>query len=425
MIKMLARQLYYVGQTMRNQWKSPEELRKIQEKRLKKLIQYAYDHTELYHKKFREANITPSDFNTLKDIKKFPCVTKAEIRDNFPAGVVSNEYDVSRCLHSATSGSTGEVLHVAYSRAAYEYYMAVTYRNFAALGFKPWHRFAYTRYGPVEIGSQFYEKLGITKRKHISVFLKPADQVAALKKFNPHAITGYPSVMMEWAKLLEGQDNGIHPLFVRTEAELLTKEAKKFMEDTFNCELYEEYGSAEFIHMAFKCLQDGYHISSDSVVLEFLDHGEDVASGEEGTVHITSLVNYAMPFIRYNLNDIAVPLDGVCPCGRTLPLMKLIVGKDEDFFVLPSGKKIGPRLVMPIFEMAAGVKEFRMVQKRKDLLQIDIVPGLTFTEKDSDDLKRTLLGTMGEPVEIVFNLCEDIPRGRHNRPRPMRSLVQG
>jgi phenylacetate-CoA ligase len=132
-----------------------------------------------------------------------------------------------------------------------------------------------------------------------------------------------------------------------------------------------------------------------------------------------------MPFIRYNLNDIAVPLDGVCPCGRTLPLMKLVVGKDEDFFVLPSGKKIGPRLVMPIFEMAASVKEFRMVQKRKDLIQIDIVPGRTFTEKDSDDLKRALLGTMGEPVEVVFSLCEDLPRGRHNRPRPMRSLVQG
>ena len=422
---MFARQFYYVAQTMRNQWKSPDELRKIQETRLKKMIQYAYRHTELYHRKFREANVTPSDFNTLEDLKKFPCVTKAEMRDNFPGGVVSHEYDVSRCLHSATSGSTGEVLHIAYSRAAYEYYMAVTYRNFAALGFKPWHRFAYTRYGPVEIGSQFYEKFGITKRKHISVFLNPAEQVAALKKFKPHAITGYPSIMMEWAKLLEGQNNSIHPLFVRTEAELLTKEAKKFMEDTFNCELYEEYGSAEFIHMAFKCLQGGYHISSDSVVLEFLDDGEDVASGEEGTVHITSLVNYAMPFIRYNLNDIAVPLDGVCPCGRTLPLMKLIVGKDEDFFVLPSGKKIGPRLVMPIFEMAAGVKEFKMVQKRKDLIQIDIVPGRTFTEKDSDDLKRALLGTMGEPVEIVFNLCEDLPRGRHNRPRPMRSLVQG
>jgi phenylacetate-CoA ligase len=406
---------------LKNQWKSPEELKKLQQKRLKKMIEYAYENTVLYHKKCREAHVTPADFTTLNDLKKFPCVTKAEMRDNFPDHVVSKEYDVSRCLHSTTSGSTGEVLPVVYSPAAYQYYMAVTYRNFAALGFKPWHKFVYTRYGPVEIGSQFYEKLGITKRKHILVFLSPEEQVSQVKEFNPHAITGYPSIVMEWAKIVKEGD--IHPLFVRTEAELLTKEVRTFMRDVFGCDIYEEYGSAEFIHLAFECPHDGYHISSDSVVLEFLKDGQEVSPGEEGTVHVTSLVNYAMPFIRYNLNDIAVPYEGVCACGRGLPLMKLVVGKDEDFFVLPSGKRVGPRLVMPLFEMAHGIKEFRMIQEKKDVITVDMVPGSTFTEKERDNLKQALLTVMGEPVEIVFNSCDTIPRGRHNRPRPMRSFV--
>jgi len=422
---MFARQVYFILQSMRIQWKKPEELKKLQEKRLKKMIRYAYEKTALYHRKCRELNVNPSDFNTLGDLKKFPCVTKAEMRDNFPKDVVSTEYDVSRCLHSTTSGSTGQVLPIAYSRAAYEYYMAVTYRNFTALGFKPWHRFVYTRYGPLEIGSSFYEKLGITKRKHILVFLEPEKQVAQVKEFNPHAITGYPSIIMNWARIVKEHGDGMHPLFVRTEAELLTKEAKRFMEDVFGCTLYEEYGSAEFVHLAFKCLHEGYHISSDSVVLEFLEDGEEVAPGEEGTVHVTSLVSYAMPFIRYNLNDIGVPMDGGCTCGRRLPLMKLIVGKDEDIFVLPSGKRVGPRLIMPLFEMAHGVKEFQLIQQKKDLITIDIVPSPTFTEEDRTNLEHSLRKVMGEPVEIVFNFCDEIPRGRHNRPRPMRSLVSG
>ena len=420
---MITRQLYYILHSMANQWKSPEELRKIQEKRLKKLIQYAYGHTELYHRKFREANVAPSDFNTLEDLKKFPCVTKADMRESFPGGVVSNEYDLSHCLRATTSGSTGQVLHIAYSRAAYEYYMAVTYRNFAALGFKPWHRFAYTRYGPVEIGSQFYEKFGITKRKHISVFLNPAEQVAALKKFKPHAITGYPSIMMEWAKLLEGQNNSIHPLFVRTEAELLTKEAKKFMEDTFNCELYDEYGSAEFVHLVFECLDRGYHISSDSVFLEFLEDGQEVSPGEEGEIYATSLVNYAMPFIRYRMDDRGIPLDELCTCGRGFPLMKLMVARVDDFLQLPSGKKVNPRTVIPLFELGSGVREFRIMQERRDHITVDIVPKPDWTETIEQELKSSFFKILGEPVEVVFNLCEEIPRGRHNRPRPIRSLV--
>lgn len=422
MVKMLARQLYYIADSIRIQWKKPEELKTLQEKRLKKIIQYAYENTELYHRKCKELNVNPSDFDTLEDIRKFPCLTKADMRENFPDGVVSRDFNVSHCLRSTTSGSTGQVLPIVYSHAAYEYYMAVTYRNFAALGFKPWHRFAYTRYEPIEIGTQFYEKLGLARGKFISVFLEPGKQVALVKEFNPHAITGYPSLLIEWAKILE-EGNEIHPLFVRTEAEILTKEAKKFMSDVFGCELYEEYGSAEFVHLGFECADRGYHIASDNIFLEFLKDGEEVAPGEEGEVFVTSLVNYAMPFIRYDINDRGVPLDGACSCGRGFPLMKLVVGRDDDFIVLPSGKKVNPRLVIPLFELASGIKEFRIIQKRRDSISIDIVPGAAFTEREKQKLEHALRGIMGEPVEVTFNLCEEIPRGRHNRPRPIRSLV--
>jgi len=421
---MFARQVYFILQSMRIQWKKPEELKKLQEKRLKTMIRYAYEKTALYHKKFRELNLTPSDFNTLEDIKKFPYVTKADMRDNFPKDVVSTECDVSQCLKATTSGSTGQVLPIAYSRAAYEYYMAVSYRNFAALGFKPWHRFAYTRYEPIKIGSQFLEKFGIGQRKFISVFSEPEEQVAQVKAFSPHAITGYPSLMIEWAKILKDQGNGIHPLFVRTEAEILTKEAKKFMEDVFGCELYEEYGSAEFVHLAFECLHRGYHIPSDSIFLEFLKDGEEVSPGEEGEIYATSLVNYAMPFIRYKMDDRGVPLDELCTCGRGFPLMKLVVGRDDDFILLPSGKKVNPRLVIPVFELASGVKEFRVVQEKRDSITVDIIPDSTFTETDKNNLENSLREIITEPVEIMFNLCEEIPHGRHNRPRPIRSRVR-
>jgi phenylacetate-CoA ligase len=419
----MLRQAYYIAQVLKNQWKSPEELKKLQQKRLKKMIEYAYEKSELYHRKFREAHVTPADFNTLEDLQKFPLITKADIRELFPQGVVSTDYRLSQCIHASTSGSTGNVLPILYSPAAYQYQMAVTYRNFAALGFKPWHKFAYTRYEPIHTGAPFYEKFGIGRNRFISVYLSSEKQLELIREFNPHAITGYPSLMIEWARLIKEQGDTINPLFIRTEAEILTKEAKQFMENVFGCELYEEYGSIEFVNLAFECAHRGYHISSDNLVLEFLEHGEPVSSGEEGEIYATSLVNYAMPFIRYKMMDRGVPVDGECSCGRGLPLMKLIEGRDDDFIQLPSGKKLSPRLVIPIFELAGEVKEFRVVQKKRDLIEVDIIPEPDFTEKTKKNLEKTFRDVLGEPVEIVFNICDKIPRGRHNRPRPVRSYV--
>ncbi len=419
----MLRQAYYIAQVLKNQWKSPEELKKLQEKRLKKMINYAYEKSALYHKKFREAHITPRDFNRLEDFKKFPLITKEDIRELFPQGVISTDYRLSQCIHASTSGSTGKVLPIVYSPEAYQYYMAVTYRNFAALGFKPWHKFAYTRYAPIHTETPFYEKLGLARNRFISVYLSPEKQVELIQEFNPDAITGYPSLMIEWAKLIKEQGNGINPFFVRAEAEILTKEAKQFMEEAFGCELYDEYGSIEFVNLAFECAHRGYHISSDSLVLEFLEDGEPVAPGEEGEIYATSLVNYAMPFIRYKMTDRGIPVEGACSCGRGLPLMKLIEGRDDDFIQLPSGKRVSPRLVIPIFELAGEVKEFRVVQKKRDLIEVDIIPEPGFTEKEEQDLEKTFRDVLGEPVEIVFNVCKEIPRGRHNRPRPVRSYV--
>jgi phenylacetate-CoA ligase len=331
---------------------------------------------------------------------------------------------LSQCFHASTSGSTGEVLPVIYSPSAYEYQMAVTYRNFAVLGFKPWHRFVYTRYEPIDTGTPFYEKLGIARKLFLSVYMDPEEQVNLMRAFRPHAITGYPSLMMDWARIINDQGNGIHPLFIRTEAEILTKEAKAFMEDAFGCEIYEEYGSIEFVNLAFECAERGYHISSDNLYLEFLEDGEPVAPGEEGEIYATSLVNDAMPFIRYKMTDRGVPLDGLCSCGRGLPLMKLIEGRDDDFIQLPSGRRVSPRLVIPLFELTDGVKEFRVIQKKKDLIQADIIPTPNFSEEEKQELMTSLRKVFGESVEIVLHFCEEIPRGRHNRPRPVRSLVR-
>ncbi|MBU7033320.1 MAG: phenylacetate--CoA ligase family protein [Theionarchaea archaeon] len=420
---MLLNQVYYILKSLKMQWKNPEDIAQMQKKQLKNLISHAYDTTGLYHRKFKEAGVSPTDFRRIEDIVKFPFITKSDARESYPDQIVSRDCELSTCLEGTTSGSTGQNLTIAYSPEAYQYYMAATYRNFSALGFKPWDRFAYTRYAPIKIGTPLYERLGFVRKKHISVFLEVEQQVALLTSFNPTAITGYPSMMMEWAKIMNQTGNTIHPLFIRAEAEILTRETKDFMGRVFECNLYEEYGSAEFVHIAFECPRGGFHISSDTVFLEFLDDDEPVSPGEEGEIYITSLVNYAMPLIRYKINDRGIALDERCSCGRGLPLMKLVVGRDDDFIVLPSGRRVTPRAVIPLLEFTFTIKEFMIIQKRRDYIEIEIIPGPEYSQEEETRLRGELLGLFGEPVTIKFTLCEEIPRGRHNRPRPIQSLV--
>jgi phenylacetate-CoA ligase len=423
---MLPRQLHFISKVMRNQWKEPAELRSLQEKKVRNLLEYAYQKNEFYHRQFRKSNVSPSDFGKLDDIRKFPLTIKRAMMENYPYNIVSKVVDIKKCMKASTSGSTGQNLDLVYDIRTYEYYMAVTYRNFAALGYKPWHRLAYTRYEPFKIENQFYEKLGITKRLFLSVFLSYEKQVELLQEFKPDAVTAYPSMMIEWAKLLKERGDTIRiPVFIRAEAEILTEEAKTLIEDVFESPIYEEYGSAEFVQFAWECRNGGFHISCDSILVEFLDDdGEPVAPGEEGEIFVTSLEARAMPFIRYSINDRGIPLDGTCSCGRGLPLMKLVVGRDDDFIWLPSGKRVNPRLIIPFFELAVGVKEFRIVQERKDFIVVEIIPGLKFTIEEQEKLRSNLLDVLKEPVELSFNLCDEIPRGRHGRPRPILSKVK-
>ncbi len=422
---MLPRQIYFLSQVMKTQWKKPEELRKLQEEKVRNLLQYVYGNNTFYHHIFRENNVCPSDFETLDDIRKFPQVTKADMRENYPDTIVSHGFNPSKCLKAATSGSTGQNLSLIYDMRVYEYYMAITYRNLSGLGYRPWHRLSYTRYEPFKIENQFYEKLGFCQRQFLSVFLPYEEHVSMLKAFKPHAVTAYPSMLIEWAKILKERGEKIEiPVFIRAEAEILTKESKAFIEDVFDSHIYEEYGSAEFVQFAWECPEGGFHMSSDSILFEFLDgEGEPVAPGEEGEMFVTSLEARAMPFIRYRINDRGVPLDEVCTCGRGLPLMKLVVGRDDDFIWLPSGKRVNPRTVIPFFELAPGVKEFRIVQEKKDFIAIDVMPGPAFTEKIKKKLIVDILHILGEPIEISVNECDEIPRGRHGRPRPIQSMV--
>ncbi len=131
----------------------------------------------------------------------------------------------------------------------------------------------------------------------------------------------------------------------------------------FHAKVYDHYGLDESGPVAWECpTHSGYHVNSDSALVELLRDGEPVSPGEPGEIHITSFHRLATPLIRYATGDIATELEDACPCGRELPLIKEIQGRIFDFISTPDGHHIPPLTIVGALQTVDGIDQFKVTQ---------------------------------------------------------------
>ncbi len=259
-----------------------------------------------------------------------------------------------------------------------------------------------------------FQRLGITKYAYISIFDSVERQTALLRDFKPDAIKGYASSLLILAAEINGLEREIKPRLVFTSAELLEDSSRKIISSAFDAELFNLYACSEFSLLALECkAHDGYHINADSVLMEFLD-GEAVASGEKGMVVCAGLYNDVMPLIRYELKDVADPSEGKCSCGVSLPLIKSIEGRADDFLVATDGRLISPTVFFPYpFDSVDWIRQFRVIQEGRRKLVIQVAPkkapGAQSRSQIIEAAERKIRGLFGEDMEVSFDFVDEIP----------------
>jgi phenylacetate-CoA ligase len=409
---MLPRRLYYTLKMMVNQWKSPKDIQKLKEKRLRFIVDHAYRHTEFYHTKFKNAGVHPSDICTVKDLKKIPVTTKDEIIENREA-VIAKGYSEKNTHVVNTSGSTGRMLYILQDIRAVEANEAAVTRAYNAMGARIFRdKIAYIRHMSVESVDQFLGPIAnfiaenVSKNLWIPAHTDTDTIIAKVKEYNPTVLTGYPSSLYVVAKRMKEEGITLRPRFLMSGGELLTEETRTFLQDVFQCDMYNFYGAYELMVVAWECKKHGMHMD-DMNILEFLQDGTPVAPGEPGEVVGTNLWYMAMPFIRYNVGDIASASDDVCECGRGLPVMDVMEGRKDDFLVLPSGQLVGPRAVKPIVMTFPEVDKLQIIQEKKDFIRVLIVEKEEFNRKDQ--LKQKLQHVLKEDVTVEIEIVDDIP----------------
>jgi phenylacetate-CoA ligase len=402
----------------------PSELAKLQLKRLKALIRHAQDNVPFYHRLFKMHKIQPTRINSLDDLRRIPIVSRKELQSNLVTAL-SKQANLARCIRHKTSGSSGIPLPVFTDLSAQEFRTAVSLRQFLECGGRLRDKQVQLRgMGASSMGAAsgkpIFEYMGILRTEWLTLARIVNHTLDFLKAYQPDVMVGYPSLFQLLAETGKTQ---LNPRLLFSTGELLSSHCRALVESAFNAKMIDSYGCTEVGDIAWECPDTGLsHINADSVLVEFVRDGEPVAPGEEGEIVLTSLINSAMPFIRYNIGDIGISSDETCPCGRQLPLMELLKGRADDFITLPDGTKLSPLGILNM-ENFPEVKEYKVIQERRNLVQIWLRMEHNYASASVTQCMAALSHVLGDDVEIQPRIVKEIPRDSSGKLRRIISKV--
>lgn len=401
-----------------NQWKSRDELKKEQEKKLRNMINFCYKEVPYYHTLFKELKLTPDDIKTIEDLQKIPILNKDTINRNWenfkPLKLKKIKYYVQ-----ATGGSTGTPFKYRLNKFNRFIGLAVVYRGWGYAGYELGDRMILLGGASLNIGTKtkmvtMAHEITRNIRKLSSYDMgekEMKEYTNIFNSFEPKFIRGYASSICFFAKWLEENNIEINqPLGVFTTAEKLYPNMRKKIEDVFNCEVYDGYGLNDGGVSAYECPEhSGLHIDTERSIMEVVDRGGLQLENGEGEILATSLYNFAMPFIRYNTGDLGYIIDDACSCGRGYKLLKKVVGRQQEMLQTPEGKYIHGGFFSHIFWEVEGVKEFQVIQEALDRIIIKIVQEEDFDKKQLGKI-REIVKERSEGWNIEFKLVDVIDR---------------
>lgn len=423
-IQSLFTQGFSILEALRNERLSPEKVRDLQNRKLRAMVQHAYHNTPFYHQKFKQAGLTADDIQSIDDLPKLPPTTKQELRNAKTEEILARGYTPENTIIEPTSGSSGVVLSVYHDQAAFDRYFAYAFRPLWGIGYRPWHSAAYTALEPVV--PLPWEKLGLGVRRQIDLKSgDPRQYLDALLALRPQLLLGFPSIFVLIVRSAKAEELAqIRPKAILLNSELLTDTTRQIISDAFQSECYDDYSTIEFHQVTFECRHHRHHLAADNVIVEVTSEGQPLPVGEKGEILITGLTNRAMPLLRYAIGDIGVAGNERCPCGRGFPVMKLVEGRVDDYVILPSGRRLSPRLVNPAIEFLPGIREHVLVQETVDDITVYVNIAPEHKEVTSTRIISELENLFQEPVSIQIVHTQEFERGRTGKLRCVVSKVK-
>jgi len=238
------------------------------------------------------------------------------------------------------------------------------------------------------------------------------EQVDILERTQSLSVYGFPSGIDGILHVLEDTGRRL-PLLRRAlcGGEAVDDSMRERARRLFGFDVSDNYGSTEAF-IAFQCPAGSYHINAEHVLVEVVDDtGREVVSGQMGRVLVTTLENFLMPLVRYEIGDYAVAARGECSCGRTLPRLSRILGRQANLFRRPDGGLVSGWPAVGTLREFPELKFFQLVQKSFVSFCVRYVADRALTPERENHIRETLREDgLWEAAEVAFEQMSDIPR---------------
>ncbi len=354
---------------------------------------------------------------SVDDLAKLPILTKAEVRLNTEK-MLSRGFDKALLLNAKTGGSTGKSLDLYFTEECSELRNACARRHDCWTGWRPGEPIA-ACWGNPKLPKGIKEKIKSSLlQPYIFLDTMHVDETSVAvfmkkwRKVKPTLLYGHAHSLYLLAQSLKQYGLCVpKPKGILSTSMMLIPSERKLIEDVFGVNVTDRYGCEEVSLIASECeLHKGMHLNIEHLVIEFLrEDGTAAGPGEPGKIVVTDLMNKAMPFIRYQVEDVGVPSDRACQCGRGLPLMEHVTGRVADFLVKPDGSRVaGISLIENTLTRFDGIIQMQIVQEAVDRIDLNLVLNDDFSDETASALTSYLSTVFSRQVKFRLNYVEQI-----------------
>ncbi len=401
-----------------SQWLSLDELRALQWQRLGSTLQWAYDHVPYYRDLWKQRGIHPRDVRTEADFRALPTLPRRVFQDD-RSDLFPDAGSRPKMALDQTGGSTGEPRRFYKSLDSISMARAATVRANRWLGcdlgdkiVRIWGSLPDLMRARPSVKASLGD-VWVRRQMVLNAYDLSEERMAAfvdqLNRYRPRLIIGYATGLYALARYVTDRNIDCYvPAYAVSTAETLDPEQKSYVEVSLRCRVMNRYASREVGQIASECPQSGaLHVNVECVYLEI----EPIPGSEDGygRVLATDLINRAMPMVRYDLGDLAVPGDGrSCPCGRGLPLMGTVTGRVSELLVGEQGDLIHSGYFVVLIRTHRWLRQLRVIQPKPGRLEILLVTDDSPPEADLRALEAKFRARLGASTHIEWKRVDRI-----------------
>ncbi|HUO44247.1 MAG TPA: hypothetical protein VMT94_04970 [Burkholderiales bacterium] len=405
-------------QLERSQWWPPGKLRQTQFGQLALLLRHAHANVPLYRERWTQCGYRPDATLTEELFAALPLLVRADLQQHFDE-LKARQVPAAHGAASEdrTSGSTGTPVIFLKTGLTYLYWQAATLREHL------WHRRDFSgalavirsqsRPGSYAGWGPSTDAAFRTGPSHVLDITTDVDsQLDWLAQKNPDYLLTLATNAGALAQ--RSLERGVKPLRlreVRVFGETLPSDLRALVREAWGVPVVDCYSASEIDYLALQCPEfEHYHVQSEQNLVEVLDEdGRPCAPGQTGRVVVSTLHNFALPLIRYEIGDYA-EVGEPCPCGRGLPVLRRVLGRSRNMLMLPDGRRLWPSFPSSLWAPLAPLRQLQLVQHARDRIEARFVSPRELTADEAARLIVAFQQCLTYPFSIALKRVEAVER---------------